>query len=82
MQTAVETLVQFLPLLMFSALAFWRDHVVLYMLTAALSLFTAFNWYDAYTTTHGMAVALCLVVYTFLCFGLGLSILVKGMRQE
>jgi len=64
-----QNIFQFLPLILFSILAFWRFHAVLFMLTAGASLILGFYWYDSFTTNQGLAISLMLLIYSFVCIG-------------
>lgn len=60
---------QFLPVVFFSAMAFWKTNPVLFMLAGGTAVFNGFYWYDQYTTFLGLAIGLCLIAYALLCFG-------------
>lgn len=66
---------ELIPLIMFSALAFWRPNPVLFMLTGAVALFYGFYWFDAYMTNLALTVSLVLFAYAFLCLGLALRLI-------
>jgi len=71
METAevIQSIAQFIPMMFFSALAFWRNNPVLFMLAAATSLFSGLYWFDQYVTPQGLAIGLSLIVYCFCCLG-------------
>jgi len=70
---------------LFSFLAFWQRGVVsiiLFMITAGVSLFVGFYWYDTYVNPLGLAISLCLFAYAALCVGLGLRQIWSGVGEE
>jgi len=69
MDTAVQTIIQFLPVAFFSVLAFWKSNAVLFMLTAGGALMMGLYWYDQHTTTIGLTTGLLLIAYSILCLG-------------
>jgi len=69
MDTAIQTIIQFLPVAFFSVLAFWKNNVVLFMLTGGISLFVGLYWYDQTGTPVGMTISLSLIVYWLVCWG-------------
>lgn len=62
-------LVEIVPIVIMSALAFWRLNAVLFMITAGMSVIMGFYWYDALANDAALAVGLMLVAYGFLCVG-------------
>ncbi len=78
--SALSLAVTFLPLALFSILAFWRNHGLLYILTAAVSLFVGFSWYDTYTTDMGLTISICLFGYALVCIGMAIRSMIQ--RKE
>jgi len=54
---------------LFSALAFWRSHFLLFMVAAGASAITGLYWYDTYTNKLGLAISLMLLAYSLICLG-------------
>jgi len=69
MDTAVQTIIQFLPVAFFSVLAFWRSNAALFMLAGGGSLMIGLFWYDQHTDTIGLTIGLLLIAYSILCIG-------------
>lgn len=63
----LASLVQFLPVVFFSSLAFWKLNALLFMLAAGASLMVGLQWYDVYTTPAGLTIGLMLIGYSFVC---------------
>ena len=59
-----------LLILGFSALAFWRENALLFMLTAGLSIIIGLNWHDEFTTNMGLTISIMLYAYSLVCLGL------------
>ena len=70
--------VTFLPLILFSVLAFWsrktqqasRATAVIFTLTAAIAIFTGLAWFDQVGGSTGLAVGLGIIVYGLVCISL------------
>lgn len=62
--------VTFIPLILFSVLAFWRRQTLLFIITAAIAVFTGLAWFDQTGSSTGMAVGLAIVFYGLVCLGL------------
>ena len=62
-------LIQFMPTMFFSALAFWKPSPVLFVLAGVCALFNGLNWYDAFGTHEALAISLMLIVYCLVCWG-------------
>lgn len=71
METAdvLQTMVEFIPVIFFSVMAFRILHPVLFMLAAGTALFSGFYWFDTYDTTYSLAVSLCMIIYSLVCLG-------------
>lgn len=71
--TQLNSLLQFLPLVFFSILAIWKDHFILFLVTAAIALITGYEAPDIIsgdyeTTWLGMTVGIVLIyIYTPAC---------------
>jgi hypothetical protein len=68
-------LVQLVPLVFLSVLAFWRPHVLLFMAVMGMSLMIGLNWFDTYTDETGLAVSLMLIGYSFVAAGFGFKVM-------
>ena len=53
----------------FSFLAFWKPNPVLFMLLAGASIIFGLFWFNVYTSYVGLAAALLLIIYSFVCCG-------------
>lgn len=73
----VDTLdfVQFLPLVLFSGLAFWKYRPELFILSGAAGLFTGFTFYNTYHSPFGLTVGLVLLCYCLFCFGVSFRLM-------
>jgi len=56
-----------------STLAFWLRtfQALLFMIVAGAALILGFFWYDAFTTSLGLALGLMMLLYAMVCVGLG-----------
>lgn len=66
--------VEFLPLVLLSVLAFWKENAVLFIATSGLAIMTGLYAPDIisgdYLTTNlGISVGLMFIAYSFLCSG-------------
>ena len=57
-------------LTVFSALAFWKENAIIFMLAGGTSLFTGLFWYDVYNINAGLGMSLMFIAYSLLCLGL------------
>ena len=64
-----------------SFLAFWKYHVVLFMLLAAASIILGFCWYDTFTTNLGLAVSLVLIAYSLASIGFAFACIFRRERR-
>ena len=62
-------LIQLIPMMFFSALAFWKSNPVLFIMAGSCAFFNGLNWYDAFGTHEALAISLMLIVYCFICWG-------------
>lgn len=74
--TQLGGLIQLLPLVLLSLLAFWKPNALLFLLVGGLSVMAGLNWYNIYTTPVGLTTALMLVAYGFIGFGYAIKCLV------
>ena len=77
----------FLPVIIFSVLAFWKENPILFMFTAPVSLVTAFEspnmMSGVYTTSPlGITVGLILFVYALFCLGMALKLMFWRGEEE
>lgn len=56
-----------------SALAFWRWNSIVFMALGGAAVIFGFAWYDAFTTTLGLALGLMMFLYGLGCFGFGFA---------
>lgn len=76
-------MVQLIPLVLLSIIAWWRNQPVLFILSGALSLVTGLWWRSQYDSSLGMATALSLIAYWLLCWGMALRYLMRsGERTQ
>lgn len=79
----LASLVQFLPVVLFSSLAFWRPNALLFMLAAGTSLLVGLQWYDVYTTPTGLTIGLMLIAYSLVCVAFAFRCLFwREFREE
>lgn len=80
----VRCLVQLLPVVLFSFLAFWKLNPVLFMIAAGASLMSGLYWYDYFTTELGLSIGLMLIAYAFICvsFAYGTIFWRDRLREE
>ena len=68
-----------LALALFMVLAYWRNHGLLFLLVAAMSLFVGFQWYEVYTTDMGLAFSICFMANALVSLGMAIrAMVVKG----
>lgn len=63
----IKQFVVFVPLILFSVLAFWKSNAILFMLVAGTALITGLYWYDAFTDNLGLTIGLMLLLYALAC---------------
>ena len=68
-----EHIAWFIPLVLFSVLAFRVSDALLFMLAGGSSLMIGFRWYDLFTTNVGLSVGILLVAYSLVCLGFALQ---------
>lgn len=76
----VELFLSFLPLTLFSVLAFWQLNAILFMVSGGIALFVGFYWYNQYVTNLGLAISLCIIAYALYCIALAFRMIF--WRQE
>lgn len=64
---------QILLLSLFVILTFWRRDIFLYIITGLALIVFGFEWYDAFKTNSGMAMALVLIATGLYCFILAIG---------
>ena len=57
----------------FTAIGYWRQNALLFMLAAGASIMVGFKWYDSYTTAIGMTAGLVLIANSLVCLGFAFS---------
>lgn len=65
----------------FSLLAFWKYNALLFMLAAGASIMVGLQWYDVYTTSTGLAIALMLIAYSLVCVGFAFACIFRRERE-
>ena len=75
-----SVIASFLPLLFFSAISFWKEHHVLFLITFGIAVVTGLNAPDIVaghyeTTGIGLTIGALLIAYGLLCFGLAIRIM-------
>lgn len=80
LSTAVAGLVYLLPLAAISALAFWKENHILFMLAFGLAMIAGLNAPDIIsgnyeTTSMGLTMGALLIVYAFLCVALAFRLM-------
>ena len=68
-------IVSFLPIALFSIIAFWKPNAVLFMITGGISLFMGLSWFDTCPSDLGLAIGLCIVAYSVYCIGMAFRML-------
>ena len=62
---------------MLSAFAFWQSSPVLFMVSGAVGLGTAFYWYDRFVNNFGLAISLTLIALSLYYFGVAFRAIFK-----
>ena len=80
---ALTTLALFMPVIIFSILAFWKENYFLFMFTCIVAHMTGFYAPDIIsgeyaTTPLGVTVGICLVMYGIVCAGWSFALIFKG----
>jgi hypothetical protein len=70
-----------IPLILFSFLAYWKNHALLFLITAAVSLFVGFKWYDVYVNDTGLAISIGLIAYALVNVGMAIKAMI-GRQVE
>jgi len=79
--SALSLAIMCIPLALFSILAYWKNHAMLFLILAAVSLFVGFKWYDIYTNDTGLVISICLMAYSLVNIGMAIKALI-GKRAE
>ena len=61
--------ISFIPLALFSVLAFWKPNALLFMLTGTIAIFIGLFFYDVYTEDVGLAIGMCIIAYGLVSYG-------------
>ena len=61
--------ISFIPLTLFSVLAFWKPNALLFMLTGTVSMFIGFFYYDVFVTPIGLAIGMMMIAYGLVAYG-------------
>lgn len=81
---AVAGIIMLMPLIIFSALAFWKLHPVLFIILAGISLVTACYMPDIMTsgttTNLSLTAALGIITYGLACIVFAFMTMFKGAR--
>ena len=75
-----SVIANFLPLLFFSAISFWKENHVLFLITFGIAMITGLNSPDIIaghyeTTGIGITVALCTILYGLICVAMSLRLM-------
>lgn len=68
-------LVQLIPMMFFTALAFWKPNPVPFMLAGACAFFNGLAWYDTQGTHEALAIGLTLIAFCFVCWGFAFKLI-------
>jgi hypothetical protein len=84
---ALGGFIYFLPLIVFSVLAFWKENYILFMITASISFMVGYYTPNiisgAYeTTSTAIAIGMALMIYGFLCSGWAFALMVRDRGRE
>jgi hypothetical protein len=84
---ALGGFIYFLPLVVFSILAFWKENYILFMITASISFMVGYytpniisGSYE--TTSTSIAVGMALMVYGILCSAWAFALMVRDRGRE
>ncbi len=72
----------FLVLALFSSLAAYWKHPIIFMITGALGLMIGLNWYNTYMNATGLTISLMLIAYALFCVAATYWGLFKGERIQ
>ena len=78
----IEPVIQLVPLIFMSVLAFWRPHVLLFLLMSGAALMIGLYWYDAYTNETGLTVSLMLIGYSFVSAAFGMKVMLWAGEKD
>jgi hypothetical protein len=81
MTATVGLIIACIPLILFSFLAYWKNHAMLFLILAANSLFVGLKWYDVYVNDTGLAISIGLIAYALVNVGMALKAMI-GKREE
>ena len=80
MTATVGLVLACIPLILFSFLAYWKNHALIFLITAAVSLFVGFKWYDVYVNDVGLTISICMVAYGLVNIGMAIKAMI-GTRE-
>ena len=78
----LELAISHIPLVVLSALAFWKPNAPLFMIVGAIAFFTGLKWFDVYTTDTGLTISLMEISYGFVAWGLAFRCIFIRERGE
>lgn len=82
---ALTGLVSLIPLAVFSGLAFWRFHPVLFMFCAGIAMITGFYMADIInggtTSELSLTVSLALIGYSMVCIAFAYSFMFREVEE-
>ena len=75
-----SVIANFMPLLFFSAIAFWKESHILFLITFGIAVITGLNSPDIIaghyeTSGIGLTVGICLIAYSLLCLGFAIRLM-------
>jgi hypothetical protein len=83
-EAIVQGLIFFIPLIVVSLIAFWRQNPVLFLISAGIAMMMGLKSPDILTgdttTNLSMSVGLVIVAYAFLCLAFGYVTLLRMGR--
>jgi len=71
----MELSAEFIPLILISVLAFWKENAVLFMVAAGLAIMTGLYSPDLISGNLGISAGLMLIMYSLVCCGLALRMM-------
>ncbi len=75
METMIASLAQLAGLVFLSVLAYWRPHVLLFLLIAGASQMIGLYWFPTYPNDVGLGVSLMLIGYAYVSFAFGYRVM-------